>query len=72
MPLEKYQEPQSGRPGPPAWLIVMIVGTGAVVTAVLIVVILDMLPLPVRLMLAAADLLISCLACWMILKAARR
>lgn len=72
MPLEQYQQPPAGRPKPPAGLIVGLVGASAVATAVLIVVFLDALPLSVRLLLAAAELLISSLACWAMLKAARR
>lgn len=71
MPLEKHERPAGGSP-PPIGFLVGLVGATAVLAAALIVLYLESIPLPLRLMLAAVELLVSGLACWAILKMRRR
>lgn len=63
--------PSSGRP-PPAGLFVALIGASALVTATIIVLFLTSVPMPVRVLLAVGELLVTSLACWAILKTSRR
>jgi len=71
MPLKESEKPADGSP-PPIGLLIVLVAASAVITAALIVLYLESVPLPIRVLLAAAELLITSLACWAILKANRR
>ena len=71
MALEQNDKPACGRP-PQAGLVIGIIAIGAVATAVLILTLLKNVPLPLRVLLVAGELLTAALACWAISRAAKR
>lgn len=70
MPPEQSERPGRGRP-PQTGLVIGIIAIGAIATAVLILTFLRGVPLAARVLLVAADLLITGLACWAISRAAK-
>jgi hypothetical protein len=71
MTLQNQNIPAGGRP-PQTGLLIGIIVAGAIATAVVILTVLRDVPLPARVLLVAADLLVSALACWAISRAAKR
>lgn len=71
MTLENQNTPAGGKP-PQTALLIAIIAAGAVAMAVAILTVLRDVPLPARVLLVAADLLVSALACWAILRAGKR
>lgn len=71
MALEKYETPKGSNPPPVGFLVGLVVAT-ALMAAVLIVLYLDSVPLRLRVMLAAGELLVTSLAAWAILKMGRK
>jgi hypothetical protein len=71
MTLENQNNPAGGKP-PQTGLLIGVIAVGAVATAVVILTVLRDVPLPARVLLVAADLLVSALACWAISRAAKR
>jgi len=53
-------------------MLIGIIAVGAIAMAVVILTVLRDVPLPARVLLVTADLLVSALACWAISRAANR
>jgi len=71
MALEQ-NEKNTGERAPQTGIVIGVIAVGAIVTAVLLLTLLRGVPLAVRVLLVAADLLIPALACWAISRAAKR
>jgi hypothetical protein len=71
MTLENQNSPAGRRP-PQTGLLIGIIAAGAIAMAVVILTVLKDVPMPARVLLVAADLLVSALACWAISRAGKR